>query len=41
MKNMIIEKMAHYILNYFELYPLNNIPKVDIAPLASYLYFTI
>ncbi len=23
------------------MYPLNNVPKVDIAPLASYLYFTI
>ncbi len=41
MKNMIIEKMAYCILNYFVLYPLNNIPKVDIAPLASYLYSTI
>ncbi len=33
--------MTYCILNYFVLYHLNSIPKVDIATLASYLYFTI
>ncbi len=33
--------MTYCILNYFVLYQLNSIPKVDIERLASYLYFTI
>ncbi len=33
--------MTYCIFNYFVLYQLNSIPKVDIARLASYLYVTI
>lgn len=33
--------MVYCILNYFVLYQLNSITKVDIAHVASYLYFTI